>query len=131
MPKQVYEIDGREFTTLEGFYDRISRMLIPDSTRERKLDAFNDILRGGFGTPEGGFVLRWVNSALSRERLGYPETVSQLEGRLTRCHPANRPFVSAELERARQGAGRLFLTGWSRSFAFMARAATSKKTESS
>lgn len=40
-----------------------------------KLDAFNDILRGGFGTPEGGFVLRWARSEISRKNLSYPETV--------------------------------------------------------
>src|SRR5262245_51356353 len=70
-----------------------------------QLDAFNDILRGGFGTPEGGFVLRWKNSAVSRERLGYPETVRQLERRLARCHPGNRTWVGKDLEQARQGVG--------------------------
>jgi hypothetical protein len=83
----------------------VSRVLIPAAEWGHNLDAFNDILRGGFGTPEGGFVLRWVNSALSRERLGYPETVRQLERRLASCHPANREYVAADLERARQGVG--------------------------
>jgi hypothetical protein len=65
------------------------------------LDAFNDILRGGFGTPDSGFTLVWRNHDLSRERLGYPETVRQLERRLERCHPANRGEVRAELAEAR------------------------------
>src|SRR5262245_39633780 len=56
----------------------LSQVLIPGAAWGRNLDAFNDILRGGFGTPEGGFVLQWINSALSRERLGYPETVRRL-----------------------------------------------------
>jgi RNAse (barnase) inhibitor barstar len=103
--KAVYEIDGRDFATLEEFYDVVSRVLIPGAKWGRNLDAFNDILRGGFGTPGGGFVLRWVNSALSRVRLGYPETVRQLEGRLARCHLTNRQYVSADLQRARQGVG--------------------------
>src|SRR6185369_7838985 len=103
MPKTIYEIDGQEFSNLEEFYDVVSRVLIPGAEWGHNLDAFNDILRGGFGTPESGFVLRWVNSALSRERLGYPETVRQLERRLFRCHPANREYVTADLERARQG----------------------------
>jgi RNAse (barnase) inhibitor barstar len=88
--KAVYEIDGRDFSTLEEFYGVLSRVLIPGAEWGRNLDGFNDILRGGFGTPEGGFVLRWVNSKLSRVRLRYPETVRQLERRLTRCHPLNR-----------------------------------------
>jgi RNAse (barnase) inhibitor barstar len=105
MAKVVYEIDGGDFTTLEEFYDVISRVLIPDATWGRNLNAFNDILRGGFGTPEGGFVLHWKNAALSRERLGFPETVRQLQLRLDRCHPSNQEYVSSELDAARKGIG--------------------------
>jgi RNAse (barnase) inhibitor barstar len=105
MPKPTYEIDGSRFSTLEGFYEEISRVLIPGADWGRNLDAFNDILRGGFGTPDGGFVLRWVNSGLSRERLGYPETVRQLELRLQRCHPSNRLAVAAHLDTAKCGQG--------------------------
>jgi RNAse (barnase) inhibitor barstar len=76
--KQVYEIDGTRFSTLEEFYEEVSRVLIPGAYWGRNLDAFNDILRGGFGTREEGFVLVWKNSDLSRQRLGYPETVRQL-----------------------------------------------------
>jgi hypothetical protein len=105
MAKAVYEIDGRDFSTLEGFYEVVSRVLIPGAQWGHNLDAFNDILRGGFGTPEGGFLLRWRNAAVSRQRLGYPETVRQLERRLTRCHSSNRRSVGEDLERARQGVG--------------------------
>jgi RNAse (barnase) inhibitor barstar len=105
MAKAVYEIDGDDFTTLEEFYDVISRVLIPGADWGRNLNAFNDILRGGFGTPEDGFLLRWANSALSRERLGYPETVRQLQRRLARCHPSNRQSVGEDLEQARRGIG--------------------------
>jgi len=69
-PQKSYEIDGSRFSTLEGFFDEVSDVLIPGMWWGRNLDAFNDILRGGFGTPEGGFVLRWKRSTLSRQRLG-------------------------------------------------------------
>lgn len=71
----------------------------------RNLDAFNDILRGGFGTPDGGFTLRWLNHEVSQRRLGYDETVRQLELRLQRCHPSNRKSVAAELARAQAHTG--------------------------
>jgi RNAse (barnase) inhibitor barstar len=93
MAKMVHEIDGRDFSTLDEFYQVISGVLIPGAHGGQNLDAFNDILRGGFGTLEGGFVLLWKNSAVSRERLGYPETVRQLERRLARCHPSSRECV--------------------------------------
>jgi len=48
-----------------------------------------------------GFTLIWRNSHLSRERLGYPETIRQLEARLMNCHPSLRKAVSLDLDRAR------------------------------
>ena len=40
-PKQVYEIDGAGFASLEGFFDEISKKLIPNAKWGRNLDAFN------------------------------------------------------------------------------------------
>lgn len=100
-----FQLHGDRFSTLEEFWNEIERTLIPGLSWGRNLDAFNDILRGEFGTPKGGFVLRWQNSSLSRERLGYPETVRQLENRLRRCHPSNRESVERELASARERVG--------------------------
>ena len=68
---ETYRIDGERFSTLEEFYEEISRVLIPNAKWGHNLDAFNDILRGGFGTPDEGFILIWENSAVSKRRLGY------------------------------------------------------------
>jgi RNAse (barnase) inhibitor barstar len=100
-----FVIDGLNFSTLEGFYDVISADLIPGSSWGRNLDAFNDILRGGFGTPDEGFKFIWRNSNMSREKLGYDETVRQLEKRLAKCHPDNRKSVQQRLEEARRHIG--------------------------
>ena len=105
MPKPELIIDGANFSTLEEFYDEIERVLIPGADWGRNLNAFNDILRGGFGTPDGGFVLVWKQSDLSRKRLGHIETVKQLEATLRGCHPTHRRGVAAELEQARNGSG--------------------------
>jgi hypothetical protein len=70
--------------------------LIPGVEWGRNLDAFNDILRGGFGTPERGFVLRWLNSGSSREALGYAETARYLEHKMRRCHSENVLAVEAD-----------------------------------
>ena len=109
--KKTYEIDGENFSTLEEFYDEIERVLIPGVKWGRNLDAFNDILRGGFGTPEAGFVLRWKNSAKSKIRLGFVETIHQLEARLKHCRPANRSFVQQDLKLARSGTAQPSSTG--------------------
>jgi hypothetical protein len=76
----------------------VSRVLIPGEAWGRNLDAFNDILRGGFGTPSDGFTIDWKDHALSRQRLGYCETVRHLKIRLATCHPASRAKVADELE---------------------------------
>ncbi|MEK7467978.1 MAG: barstar family protein [Planctomycetota bacterium] len=78
MAKPVLEFDGTRFGTLEEFYDEISRVLIPGAKWGRNLDAFNDILRGGFGTPKGGFVLRWTHSGRSRRTLPRFETIVEI-----------------------------------------------------
>ena len=103
--KKSYEIDGENFSTLEEFYDEVSRVLIPGVEWGRNLNALNDVLRGGFGTPKGGFLLRWKNSAVSRKRLGYPETVRQLEQQIERCHPSNRAFIEHDLNYAHAARG--------------------------
>ena len=74
-----YTIDGSKITSLEAFYDEISLVLIPGVKWGRNLDAFNDILRGGFGTPADGFTFNWRRAELSREKLSYVETCRYLE----------------------------------------------------
>jgi RNAse (barnase) inhibitor barstar len=64
-----YCIDGTLTVSLEAFFDQFSRVVLTESWG-RNLDAFNDVLRGGFGTPDEGFILRWKNSARSKELLG-------------------------------------------------------------
>ena len=105
MALPVVEIDGSHFHDLDGFSDEFSTRVLSEYRWRGNLDAFNDILRGGFGTPERGFVLRWLNSSLSVERLGYGETVKWLEGIRQTCHPSNVPGVEAALAAARRREG--------------------------
>jgi RNAse (barnase) inhibitor barstar len=101
----TYTLEGTRFATLEGFFAEVGRVLIPGATWGHNLDAFDDILRGGFGTPTVGFTIVWRDAARSRRLLGYPETIRQLERRLARSHPSNRARVAVELDRARHGEG--------------------------
>lgn len=100
----VLIIDGDQLDDLDGFAREFSAFL-EDHTWHGNLDAFNDILRGGFGTPEGGFVLRWLNSARSRRALGWEATIAWYEQALTTCHPSNRAGFRAKLDAARRQEG--------------------------
>lgn len=100
----VLVIDGARFSDLDGFAREFSRLLCHYTWRGN-LDAFNDLLRGGFGTPEGGWVLRWRNSELSRAALGYEATTRRLEQLLLTCHPSNRSAAAARISSARRREG--------------------------
>jgi RNAse (barnase) inhibitor barstar len=99
-----FTLDGASFDDLNGFVTAITRTLTLTGWG-RNLDAFNDILSGGFGTPEDGFILHWTNSSRSALQLGWPETVRYLEAKLTTCHPLSVPAVQADLTRARRQEG--------------------------
>lgn len=100
----VLVIDGATFTDFEGFQRAFSAFL-NDHEWHGNLDAFNDILRGGFGTPESGWILRWLNSDLSREALGYDATVKHLEPLLSTCHRSNISRMGQRIETARRRDG--------------------------
>lgn len=103
--QKVFEIDGRDFVSLEGFYRIIGRVLIPGQAWGHNLDAFNDILYWPFSEDQSRYTLVWKNSDLSRQNLAYVETIRQLELRIERCHPANVSQVATELEAARRNEG--------------------------
>src|SRR5215472_287940 len=105
MTKRIYEIDGNESSTLGEFADHVTARLGLQTNWGGNLDAFNDILRGGFGTPDDGFVLVWKNSELSRNRLGYPETIKWLEDRVRKCHPSNVENFRQRISVAKQHCG--------------------------
>lgn len=100
----IYIIDGQNFSTLEGFYDEISQVLLSARDWGRNLDAFDDILYSD-DFLEKDFTIRWINSDLSRKRLSYFETVRQLKKRLEKCHPTNKHRVNSELSLALKGEG--------------------------
>lgn len=104
--KETYEIDGNNFSDLEGFYTEFHiKVLKGQATWGKNLDAFNDVLSGGFGTPAEGFVLVWDNSEISKDMLGWPETIKFIEQKLTTCHPSNVEHVGKDLEDAKNHQG--------------------------
>jgi RNAse (barnase) inhibitor barstar len=100
MGKSVVTIDGAGFTDLSGFFDQFQQRAQLGAASAHNLDAFNDVLRGGYGTPQGGFVLCWQHHALSRQRLGYAETARQLRRMLATCDPHNRASVRRDIAQA-------------------------------
>lgn len=100
----VLVLDGCRFDDLDGFAREFSKLL-GGHVWKGNLVAFNDILRGGFGTPEDGFVLRWLNSSRSRDMFGWETTIGWYEQTLRTCHPSNRDALASKLSLARRHAG--------------------------
>ncbi len=71
---QMLKINGDNFSDLETFYDEIDRVLTKDLNWKtgHNLDAFNDLLRGGFGIFEYGepVTILWTNFSKSKQTLG-------------------------------------------------------------
>jgi RNAse (barnase) inhibitor barstar len=102
-----FVIDGTKISSIQGFMNAFGNSLTPETkwALATNLDAFNDILSGGFGTPDEGFILRWRHSELSRKLLGHKQTAATQRGRMRTCHPDNLESVRKEWLAAKAGLG--------------------------
>jgi len=71
--KQI-TIDGNNFSSEEEFYAETDKLLTRDLGWQtgHNLNAFNDLLRGGFGVHAPGeeLLIIWINASKSRKELG-------------------------------------------------------------
>ena len=76
-------IDGNNFNDLEGFYCEIDKILTKNLEFKtgHNFDAFNDLLRGGFGVHETSepIVIKWLNYTKSKDELGLETTLTLIE----------------------------------------------------
>lgn len=70
----VYVIDGKLMTDKDAFYDEVKKQMTDasDFKMGHNLDAFSDVLGGGFGkhAPGEGFCILWRDFRFSLESLG-------------------------------------------------------------
>lgn len=97
-------LDGTRVDGLDGFWDEVTRSLSL-APWGRNLDALEDVLRGGFGTPPGGFVWRWTGAARLQQALGPQETERWLAARRAQGHPSHWAQLDARLVKVRAGQG--------------------------
>ena len=76
-------LDGNNFSDIEGFYCEIDRLLTNNLQWKtgHNMDAFNDLLRGGFGVHDYNepITIRWINYAKSKNDLGNKMVLTLLE----------------------------------------------------
>ena len=95
--KPILIIDGSRFDDFDGFAREFSNLL-EGHTWNGNLDAFNDILRRGFGTPEEGFVLRWLHADASRDAMGPNRFYTVIDIIKTHCPGGLQAEDGVELE---------------------------------
>ena len=69
-PSVEFALDGATMRTISDVYDQVGDRLIPGRSWGRNLDAFADVLRGGFGTPDSGCTITWRDAGSARDHLG-------------------------------------------------------------
>ena len=83
MKKQTITINGENFSDSETFYDEIDKLLTKnlDWQTGHNLNAFSDLLRGGFGVYEyeEPIKLVWTNFSNSKKTLGQELTDALVE----------------------------------------------------
>jgi hypothetical protein len=84
-------IDGNNFSDFEGFVREFNPAVFGDDrTWTGGFGMLNDLLRAGYGTPEGAFTIEWRHSHKSRKDLGKEASLAWLELRNERVHPTAR-----------------------------------------
>lgn len=101
-------IHGGHFSSLDGFYEEISKVLMKDTDwKVGTLDGFNDILYGGFGVFENKEEIEiiWKESQKSKEDLGLKATREFYENKIKQGKPFNIKLIQQKLNELNEGKG--------------------------
>ena len=111
MGKQI-EIEGNAINDIASFYEEINRVCM---VGERwligpSLDAFNDLLYGGYGALQGAesVELVWHDMDHSRNALGYQTTRNYYLDKLHPGSPCNKKLFAEKLEALEAGHGETY-----------------------
>lgn len=105
-------IDGSRITDIPSFYAEINRVFMSgeDWQLGNSLDAFNDLLYGGFGLLQINepVVLYWLHMEQSRAALGYAVTKRFYEDKLLPDSPYDKDLARDKLAALESGTGQTY-----------------------
>lgn len=111
MKKQI-SIDGNLIHDIPSFFEEINRVFMQSENWKigASLDAFNDLLYGGFGLIKNAepIDLIWINLEASRQALGYAVTKAYYREKLKPGSPYNREFFENKLAELESGSGETY-----------------------
>lgn len=109
----TFELNGDAIDGIASFYAELNRIFMADEDWQlgESLDAFNDLLYGGFGAmpSEGKVQLVWRNIEAAREALGVDATRAWLQAKLD--DPAkrfNHDAIRRDLDALEAGEGETY-----------------------
>ncbi|MET3035758.1 ribonuclease inhibitor [Chryseobacterium sp. NRRL B-14859] len=106
--RKMIVIHGGHFSSLEGFYEEVSNVLMKDTDwKVGTLDGFDDILYGGFGVVENHeeIEILWKESEKSKEDLGFTLTKEFYENKIKQGKPFNTELIQQKLSELIEGKG--------------------------
>lgn len=116
MPKEDIKeliLDGDRIQDIPSFYDEVNRVFMQDADfiLGRSLDAFNDVLYGGYGAIRGNepIRLRWLSYEKNRKDLGVETTIAFYRAKLERPDVFNQEWSRGKLEELERGVGKTYM----------------------
>jgi len=106
--RKMIVIHGGHFSSLSGFYEEASSVLMKDADwKVGTLDGFDDILYGGFGVFENKEEIEiiWKESQKSKEDLGFATTHEFYENKIRQGQPFNIKLIQQKLNELEEGKG--------------------------
>lgn len=110
--KTTIIFDGTNIHDIPSFYEEVNRvfMVNTDWRLGQSLDAFNDMLYGGYGKIKGDeeIELVWKNFEQNKKDLGLELTKSYYEEKLKSPNKFNTDFVKEKLTELENGTGKTY-----------------------
>lgn len=105
-------LEGKEITNISSFYRQMNDRLMQDEDWKlaESLDAFDDLLYGGFGKLKdyGHLEIEWKDIDISRKNLGVEITKAYYLSKIYPNSPYNQPYFKERLEELERGAGNTY-----------------------
>lgn len=105
-------INGKNIHDIPFFYKEVNRVFMYNESWDigESLDAFNDLLHGGFGVCKPGKPTQivWQDSEHSRQALGYQATKEYYIAKLQPGSPFNKEYFKKKLQELEQGNGQTY-----------------------
>ncbi len=105
-------IEGDAIHDIASFYEEINRVFMSneDWTLGNSLDAFDDLLYGGYGLAKDATELQlvWRNFEHSRQALGYAATRAYYQQKLEPGSPFSKDLFENKLRELERGNGQTY-----------------------